>query len=573
MKILRAVPLALLLAVPGLSAQQSFESLFPSKPLLELRVKNTKTLLADLASSRFGKVVTDDALAAIGEIFTGMEVWKKAADDFSDADKEAGGLLQRLKRMVLDSDTTARMAMSMRSFAKDDFDGWMIMRLDGDKDVLSELAEKIDEDVSKSEPKELGAVEILGEERRFLASDDGLTKMALCMPFVHGDSLYVIGSSDYEKDFGEDREVKQGSLLGRSQAPIALSVDLAAVMPLIRQQVEDETEEKVQEVLILLGFFDFGRMDFTMDIKEGRLLTELRIDLPQKGWLAEFIKTLVLRQGRGRDLLRYLPDGIQVGTVGATDIRETYRLTKSLVEDIAKLQGMDGLDFDAMFEGRFGFDLVKGLIDPLDGRLFRFEDLDSEGMTDEDASELEASTQCFSIGLKTPAIFAKSVDTVIHKMGMHVSRKKEEYRGFDLFHFKVMGMLEIHYAVTDEFFLLAFGAKPAEMIRKVVDREKAIAEGAKGFQPDSDLEEQLALLSQNASALSVTDVAAMVSTYSEALSQLMGGASEEDKDMDYMKIMKVLVEELPGLIRKHGLRSAVTSLARDGNTLRILSIY
>ncbi len=573
MKILHALPLALFLTIPGLSAQQSFESLFPSKPLMELRVKNTKTLLADLASSRIGKVVTDDALAAIGEILSGMEEWKEAVDEFRDADKEVGGLLQRLKRMVLDSDATAQMAMGMRSFVEDDFDGWMIMRLDGDKEILSELAEKLDDVLSKAEPTELGAVEILGEERPFYTGNHGLNKVALCMPFVHGDSLYLFVSSDHEKDFGGDREVKQSSLLGQSQAPVALSVDPAAVMPLLRKLAEDDMEEEVQEILELLGVFDFGRIDLTLDIKEGRLLQDFRIHIPEKGWLSEFIKTFVPSQGRGRELLHYLPDGIQVGTVGATDIRETYRLTKSLVEDIVAIQGMDGFDYEAMFEARFGFDLVKGFIDPLDGRLFRFEDLDSEGMADENASELESSTQCLSMGLKAPAAFAKSVDTVIRKMGMHVSRKKEDYRGFNLFHFKVLGMLEIHYGITDEFFLLAFGAKPAEMIRKVVDREKAIADGAKGFVPDGDLQEQLALLSDNSSALSITDIVAMASTFSEGLAQLMGDADEEGQDHDALKIMKVLVDELPGLLRKHGLRNAVTSFAREGNTLRVMSIY
>jgi hypothetical protein len=573
MKHSRFLPLALLLLAPCLPGQKAFESLLPGKPFMELRIRDSKNLFADLKDSRIGQVVTDASLREIGDVVTKMPEWKSMLVEIEQANKKSKGVMASMGRMFLESPAEIRIAVGVHRF-EEEFDGWMVFRISGDQEVLADFVSSAAEEAwLGSNPKVVGKVEFLGEERIFYRTESDIE---VVIPFIHDGAAYLVASSDHEKDYGKKQAQGVESMLRESPQRFAVGIDVGAIMPMLLEKMREDVPEEDEELFNAIGFDGLGRIGAAMDVKGDRVHLDLTIDVPQKGLIGDLMRTFVAREGRAVELLRWFPQGVQMADLWGVNLAEGYRLIMDFAAKAMESQGMEGMDPEEMFEQRFGVGLRKGLIEPLDGRILRFQSLDSQGMADIADSEVGSSTQCVCLGLKDAAVFGKTVDTIIRKMAWHVSRKKEVYRGVDLYYFKALGLFEIHYGLTDQFFLLAFGAKPASMIRKVVDQEKALAAGEKGFIPGKDLKEQLGKLPPNVAGLSVADMVSMMTTLSDAFNQIvgLGGYDDEDEeDGPMINAFRLLGDKVPALLRKHEIRTAVTSFSRDKKTIRMLTIY
>ena len=572
MKYSPILALALFSIAPCLSGQKAFDSLLPERALVELRVRDTRQLIADLEASRIGQVVTDASLREIGDILAKMPEWKQILGGLEEADKSSKGMMARMGRMLLESQADIRFAMGLHKIDKD-FKGWMVFKIGGDKEVLADFVKVATDEYLDKGMKVAGRLQLLGEERTFIRVEEDLS---VTLPFLHGGEVFLLASSDHEKDFGKKPARGVESLLADRSQRFAIQLDLAAMMPMILDAIRSEAVGMPQEILDALGLDGLGRVGVSMDVKDDRVHMDLTVGVPVKGLIGDLMRAFVAREGRATELLRWFPQGVQMADLWGVNLAEGYRLIMEFTAKVLEAQGMEDMDPEEMFEQRFGVGLEKGLIKPLDGRILRFEDLDSDGLAKLEESDLGASTQCLCLGLADAAVFGKTVDTIIRKMGWHVSRKKEVYRGVDLYYFKALGLFELHYGLTDQFFLLSFGAKPAGMIRKVVDQEKALAAGEKGFVPGKDLEEQLGKLPPHVAGLSVADLVSMMTTLSDTFNQIMaiGPHDHEDEgDEPMIKIITLLGEKVPGLLRKHAIRSAVTGFSRDKDTIRMLTIY
>jgi len=568
MRNLPLLAVALLGAVPCLEAQVDLASLFPTRPLVEFRLRKSKTFLAHLESSKIGKVVTDESMALVWKQLIKNEEIAESWKDFSRRSEENFAWMEMLGKVLHENDMDVRIAGGWRQQPQMEPEWWIAAQFSGPADALTGFADFATKELSKHKVPKKGMLQILGKNRVYVSGGD--KSHGVVLPFVHEGSLLLFVGSEGARSFGEKPARAHESIVRERKEPFVLAADLGSLVGMWADGGIGSVDDK--DLIQALGMDELRTMEFTLDVESGRIVQGFDFGIPATGVLAEVMSLLASKEGKARELMRHVPEGIQTSDLWTTDPQRLYRAIKTAVDGVSKAADTEAFDFEQEFQNKFGFDLVKGLVDPLDGRFLSSQDFGGPVDPGVEVSPLMMSTTALCVGVKDVDVFGKSIDTVIRKMGLHVGRKKEQYKDVDLFWFKFLGVLEIHYAIVDDLFVVAYGGKPKAMLHKVVDREKDLAAGQPGFVPSSHLADQLSLVSLNPTGLRVADLPTMVGGFAQLLNQFQDlGLSEEEGSMT--AIIKAISETAIPLLKKHGVETSITAMGREGRRLRLVSIW
>lgn len=566
----RLLALTLFSVAPCLTAQVELSTLLPTSPVAELRIRKTKAFLTRLQVSRVGKVLTDASMTEVWTQLTQNEELVQAWQDLARRSDENIVWMELLWKLLRDHEIDVQIAGGFGRGQKEPAGWWVAGQLSGGKQALEGFSKSFAREIARHEVPETGKMRLLGGDRIYVGGDAGSHQ--LVAPFLHEGALWFFLGSDCKRSFGRVRKEPQESLIHDRDEPFVLAADLGAIMSIWGSGVSADAGSEDYELMQALGLTELRGMEFSLDVRAGRVIQAFDFTIPAKGLFAEVMSILAVKEGKARELLRHMPEATQTGDVWSTDPRRLYRVITAGIEQVAKAQGEGPLELERMFEGKFGFELVKGLIDPLDGRFFSYQDFGGKAEAPEQISGFDFSTSCMCLGIEDSVTFGKSVDTVIRKLGLHVSRKKDDYREARLYRFKFMGLIEVHYALLDDLFIVAYGSNPGLMLRRIVDRERDLAAGKPGFAPDPNLEHQLSLASPVISGLRVADLSTMVGGFAQLMNQLEDlGLGQEDGSMT--KIVQAVSQNALPLLKKHGVATSITTMGRHRKSLRLLSIW
>lgn len=304
----------------------------------------------------------------------------------------------------------------------------------------------------------------------------------------------------------------------------------------------DEAAAAIQTLLRMDGF-----RDFTLRVRPGgsRIVEdwELRAD-PTLPSVVDFFQP-----GRAvASLLELMPRDLASFTTSGLD----FDLVVDTIVGFGELLGE--FDRDAMmdsFRGETGFDLQADFLDRLTGEVAVL-----EAPADEDAEPgmaggmsigmMLGGSMCLAFGLDDATVFAETVDKLLRQTGLHAARKTSEYRGRDLYSLTVGGFLQFDYGFVDGAMLLSMGPGGGDVIRGVVDRAVARAEGQEAAAwPDgvtSRLEQVTGTWRDLSVSRNVLDPNLIVMAVEESLGGMgPGGAMPEELDERTVRVIETLV--------------------------------
>ena len=152
-------------------------------------------------------------------------------------------------------------------------------------------------------------------------------------------------------------------------------------------------------------------------------------------------------------------------------------------------------------------------------------------------------------------MFAKSLEQIIRKRGLHAARKTRDYKGFKVGKINLAGLTSLHYVITSRALLLAIGdGGGVRAMHSALDCESRVAKGEEPLPLRKDIADRVAIESGDHYGIGYDDLAAifgMVRQEYDNIREMMeeyydgglGEAMREDASLRVMvPMMKVMIE-------------------------------
>ena len=565
--------LGLSLFIPVVPAQDpaertAFEKLLPGRPLVEISLRNPARLWADLVKSRLGRLLAAESMAEL------RSAW--------DTSFELGQIQSTLTMLMgLDKKSTMSLFRILQQVSggmrlayyppmpPNGLGGW-ILELDGEAEVLTRASAVLLAGMGSDPIVEEARITLLGQQLECCKQRAGTWRFV--RPFTVDGRLYALAWQDPEGAgilTGAPRPDEPGaarpivrSLLADQRMDLAVAVDLHDVMKLLQQQYEsaDIRHDSELQFAKLVGVHDLHTLRLGLDVKRGRIVHELRAEVTEGGRFAAFLGSILPREGRAVGLLEFQPEGVRTSAMISVNMPKAYAEFTRLFKEGAKEFGGEEYDLEEVGQQFLGFSIKKDLIGPLDGRILFFEG--------EKQIEKRKKKTGFCLGVGTRDS-SKTGEVAIKLFEKSTMAKKEEtdYKGFKILAYDfsfLWSKTTVRYAMTDRFFLFAFGEAGHDYLRRVIDSEKLGEE--ERFRPTGDLKAQLALVPQESATLvwanTVAAAGSLLEAWGSELARVTKDPEAADEDPS-AKVLKSLSENLGPLLEKEGLATTLSAMGRD----------
>jgi hypothetical protein len=177
---------------------------------------------------------------------------------------------------------------------------------------------------------------------------------------------------------------------------------------------------------------------------------------------------------------------------------------------------------------------------------------------------------CYGITLTDAGAFAESLETLIRARGLHVSRKSEDYQGFEVHRISFFGT-QFNYTVTDRVFVIGLGEPGAAELRAILDESSSRRAGTPPRPMPEAIEQRLDHALAAWDGIGVGDLAVLGDTLLSSMeSALTADHGEIPPDFATARGIATAVMEL---LTRYELADLVTVTKTDGDEYRTQMIW
>lgn len=435
-----------------------------------------------------------------------------------------------------------------------------VLSSDGHSD-LAGLQEKLTELIEDSADNEVGDLEVDGRSFRASFNDRGFN---VTVPFMEGPNLVMVFGAPLEEALSRFMSRQGQSLQDRQlnlpRSEVGVWMDPQPLWPLIDMAAE-ANDPTFAEFLDASGLKSIGTIALHATASDEHVIVDFDVQLngDDQGVLA-CITDVGADQASLLDVVPVQRKAWSVTKVNFGAFYESIMDIFSAMEPVTAMSSDDMLDqFAEMFRVRLKEDLIDHLGDEL---------LLVQGDEPADFDEMGAGqAQCYGISLRDAKSFDASFETLLRSRGMHAARKTEDYRGFTVRKLTVLGMLELHYTVTDRLFLVGITRAGAAELRAVLDEEKGRNEGsARAGYPD-EIAQRLEHTGDDWQSLAVQSLSStieMVMAMMEQAGELPPSAAAQVQSASSM---------IMGLLNRYRLDTLVSVAKANGGSVKTRTIW
>lgn len=563
---LRPLFAALAFGAATLPAQSSARAFLPQKPMATFEMDGPIKLAQRFAGTRWADMFGSQEFA---------KIWEDAITGFDESMMEESGIRPEVKEAFLQlvealGDYGGRMTFGV-SFVPPRSDGrersvtmTLSMRKDGGE-ALDRMLEVADELFGEMEmPIERATLGNGVEVDVMLSSSD--PEGTILMPQMVGDYLVLgYGSSEStewiealaaegDEVDAETDESSSGDAEGPSStAPIEFEITGNLFQSIPKWASESRNERDVEI---------FAALSWIMDVFRGT--QGLRCVIEPNGEFVESAYDLTWDDA-GPNLGQLLaPEG----RVPFLDLAPRTNLTSStmsvrfdklfdVVDDVAAEFGQSLDDLEDQAEEFLGLRLRADLFDLLDGDAMLTQLVDSE--------DPEIVTVGLVLGVKDAEALGKSVDGLIRKRGLHIARKKDDYRERTVSKLNLFGLVDMSWTIGDGLWVLGFGEEPGDMVRSIIDNVDSKKAGKEPAAWGERIQKQFARLGEDWQWCSVSDYSGEIESLVWIIEdELRGGVIE---DVEIAGMVEVFVATMNLMIDYDIFKSVSSTSFEPGRML------
>lgn len=329
---------------------------------------------------------------------------------------------------------------------------------------------------------------VVGEHRLRVGGDDDLQ---MAVPFMVDDHLVFVLGTDLERSATAILGDKGRFESAHSAEPFFLHLRLDQAMQAFSEAVTqrfnvavNDEDLELGQIVLDLGLGCLKTIDLTLAADEAN--TALGMDIGLTDHDRGLLGTFLFQHDTPR-LLRYVPPGVEYFSVSPLDLGAVYRTLARIWDRLGDQAPMPRDVVEGMLADSLKVRLKEDLLDHLGKEMLSVVDPAAQvaalaGDADEDPTAMFAGT-CYGLQLRDGKAFGASLETALRARGMHASRKTEEYQGEKIHRLRLLGMVPVEYAVTDDLFLVAVGDHEASgrNLRSILD---ARAQGGSAELPE-----------------------------------------------------------------------------------------
>ena len=462
--------LALSVAAPQSPAQDKDPSpfdLIPAGTHIVVSMDGPAALAKKFAGTRLHKLLGSDAVAEL------VQKHRNSFEPILKKKLEALSFdLDELQKQLLDYSGKLVLAIHLGDRAIDFSDPppeltvTVLLSPDG-RTPLKQICTKVAETIQEEHSDRLEEVEFEGRRFSHVPSGDHRGGEFL-VPFMHRGHLCLCFAA-------KDPRVVLRRILNpeqkqayRPSARLAdkgffVRIDLRSLMGFVRrsiQQLDEDQDTRWTNLFDELGCRSLEHLEIMTEARPPYVVQETRLQLNARRAAALF--ALFPDKPGPSPLQAILPVDVQKAGMFFLDLTRLHAAVMHAgfteVLAVARLKS----EFETMFDLR----LKEDVLQHVSGHLLLLE----QAATDVDGEEEEfdryspfgkglqqIGRYCLAVSLRDPEAFARSLEKIVRKRGLHAARKTRDFKGFKIQKVNIMGLTHVHYAVTDRALILAVG--------------------------------------------------------------------------------------------------------------------
>lgn len=564
----KLLPLALLtgllagLASSGLRAQVKPATIIPKNPVFTMHIDGPAALRAAFLPTNLGKMFAGpefkDMIAPVKQMIeSGKEhLGGELPFDPNEIEKAIYGYRGRISAAfhLLDK------AIDFSADEPPAFTVTIVLTPDGKTD-LAAFCKKSQEFVKEQLGEALREIEVGGKTISYFHDEDSYDP-GLSVPFMHKDHAVILITNDIKKAaeivVAEDAEHHSRDKAYAS-ASLGLSINVKKITQLLSQAASDNIDPDFRPIVTHIlkgsGVLSIDSVDVTYRAKGPALLSQAVINFNQnsRGVAGAFFPA----QSAKSSLIAMLPRGAMSASALPFDLKTAYKGVKAIFESMGDAAPTSIELVEEQFKELFDLRLFEDLIGLFGGNVMMIQMETDEVDISNPLGTLDG--MCIGFDVSDGARMGKSIDTMLRKEGLHAGRKKKEYKGFTVYNLTIAAMVELHYAVTDNLLLIAFGGAGGDAVRAGLDEAKNRADGQDPVALPESISNRLNMVSSGYTGLGWSNMQAQFEGITSQLDAVAGSLPPE------FDMFIEMLDKMPTLLKNYGIKHQVAVIRTSGN--------
>ncbi len=419
-------------------------------------------------------------------------------------------------------------------------------------------------------------------------------ELSLTKPFVWKKQVCIAAAFDLdtwllgllEAPPTNTETIQASSVFSRFDIAEVLDLGIWAAM-FAKDDPSFEDFAEAPEFLRIFGLDRIESMVFHSYSEDGHCITDRSISWPRgaegllsalaaKASAVSSLQNFVPIQVAQTQLFHFdLPAFLEALDAGLPELQLPIPVSMAMLEE--RFADQTGLSLRDDFLAHLGTDVLS-IYHPA---VLSAEDLEDDEEYSRRAERLRDKNQdqCYVLSMRDGKAFGKSFDRLLRKLALHVSRKRVEYRGQKIYSLPIpmLGM-QLHYALTPEAFLTAFGRGGRLGLNAVLDEIADVRDGKPTRALPKGIRKLLETQEKDFYAYGFLDYKALALSISGSMDTLRQAGFDpafgESEDLDEMlESIYAVVEPLMNSLAVEGATHLLVTTRYTKDGMRIREIW
>lgn len=551
--------LAVAFLTTSITAQtSSARNLLPENPLATLHIDGPAALRAAFLPTNLGKLFAGsefkEMIAPFMEMYEGLKEPAGGELPFDPSSLEAG-ILNYRGRLIAAFHLLDK-KIDFNAVESPNFMVTIALTPDGKTDLVG-LCKAVQELASETHGEQI--LKLTSDDKTIHYIDQG-DEGSVTLPFMHKGHAVLLLTPNLQK--AVDRLLDENTphhqtepRFGKSSMGVSIHARRIVELLTTGAKADERWTDLISHLFHRSGIESLESIDVTYRAFGPAVLSEVVVNFNQKD--RGLIGVMMPNVGKKTALIDLLPRDAMQAHAMPLDFKKIYTVVKAAFDDLGEAAPMPFDEVLSKFKEEFGVRLKEDIFDTFGRGLIQVS-METEGGPSGGPSAF-ADGITVGFGMADGAVFAKTIDTMLRKVGLHAGRLKKEYKGFKVYDLNIAMVVQLHYVVTDDLFMIGIGDAGEANILATLDEVKRRADGGEAAALSKSVGERLKMVPGDWTGLGWTNLGDSMLGLADKLDLVAS-----DLPPEFGGVIDVL-ETMPKLLKTYRVKHQVVVIRTDGN--------